>query len=117
MKQRILMLSLAAALFISLPSCLFAAAHDQCNACHKSHNPPSAENLLTTPQEICVDCHAERITEHEHPVDVPLKKVLKQPLPLVNGEMTCLTCHKHHVSEKDMLRLPADELCKACHDM
>jgi predicted CXXCH cytochrome family protein len=87
-----------------------------CGLCHREHGAQKGMVLLNKPvQELCIECHPDRTTPNEHMVDiVPSMRVKK--LPLLNGKMTCITCHDPHKNPYGkMLRAPQRDLCFICH--
>ncbi len=65
---------------------------------------------------VCTGCHSNRIAQGEHGVGMEQKS--KTVLPLYDGRVECPTCHEPHGlgGNHAMLRLPADQICRACHD-
>ena len=87
-----------------------------CTICHGPHEKKKGSTLLIKPvEELCVTCHADRMSAKEHKVDiVPPMKVWN--LPLLNGKITCITCHDPHKNAYGrMLRMPESDLCLQCH--
>ncbi len=87
-----------------------------CSLCHLSQPVKGTPSLKKAVAELCIECHPDRKAPSEHKVDiVPSMKVGK--LPLLNGTMTCATCHDPHANTYGkMLRVPAKRLCTQCHD-
>ena len=85
----------------------------------------------------CADCHGDMETTekqighppgsgvHSHPVDQPYPSAgiglvplaeLDLRLLLIDGKMTCITCHKHDVHNRQLVIPDAfGELCVSCH--
>lgn len=92
------------------------AAHDRCGVCHIGDAPQPQQAALSAPLPgLCVDCHRERMGKREHVVGVPPSAPVTADLPLLNGLISCTTCHDPHGTGPGMLRLPTDALCRACH--
>lgn len=120
-----------------------------CTVCHIEWMSPSASgpaDLLIVPSpdgaaepavsrpEMCLSCHDGSVAdsrrlvwqEHGHRTGVELPASMKAPdgLPLVNGRISCRTCHSAHASGQsgDMATAiflrsidTGGELCGACH--
>jgi len=92
----------------------------ECSLCHTLDNRglPSdkGRELVDSIEEMCSDCHTERIKEGEHQVGVVQKR--DTALPIYNGVVACMSCHEPHGigGNHAMLRLPPELLCAACHD-
>ena len=70
---------------------------DQCSLCHGSADGENkAINWLPVSSEICVTCHSGMTGSMSHPVDVAPNNRLPLEMPLVNGQLSCLTCHFVH---------------------
>lgn len=84
-----------------------------CATCHRDiTRGPALHKPLSS---LCLDCHPDRDASSEHRVDiVPSMPVLR--LPLVEGKITCITCHDPHANPYGkLLRAPAKALCSRCH--
>jgi len=106
-----------------------------CSTCHNQHNPYSAGYLRipNTNDDLCKQCHSARVkglyasnpnNKGSHPVDITYDvnnpSLNSSPsLPLVNGKVSCSTCHDVHYSASNdgNLKRIADEntLCQNCH--
>ncbi len=87
----------------------------ECNVCHVSHKMKGA-GLIKPVSELCIICHPERKKpDIEHVVDViPAMDV--GGLLLIEGKMTCVTCHDSHKNTfANMLRILPEKLCSSCH--
>ena len=111
------LLALLVCLFISTAT---LGVDHQCADCHVS-TPHNNDDLKKPPSELCVDCHAARISAGEHKVDIAVSTLGEMPdytlsskLPLQAGKLTCITCHDPHKTSL-ALRLPKNELCQQCH--
>ncbi len=85
----------------------------------------------------CIDCHSDLEETaggkihgtdsgvHSHPVDKPYPATGTDLVPLVDldlrlllidGKMTCITCHKHDATDRRLVMPEAlGELCISCH--
>jgi predicted CXXCH cytochrome family protein len=74
----------------------------------------------------CESCHAAAVG-FSHPVDVVPSMTVPAELPLLDGRITCITCHDNssaalhrqaRAEGTDLLRMPSSDgrLCSACHD-
>ncbi len=100
----------------------------ECGNCHSGEDPTAVESLRFGDDTIslCRDCHED---SNLHPVGIDAPGVIdpgEQPLPLgkgvLEGKITCLTCHYLHASnhERHILRSSGSEsrmtgLCARCH--
>lgn len=99
---------------------IFAASYsaeavrtDDCTVCHVSHK---GFLLLQPVNELCTNCHRDRVAAGEHAVNVVPKFPVPPELPLAkDGRITCITCHNPHSKEGRMLRLAPVVLCGKCH--
>jgi predicted CXXCH cytochrome family protein len=63
----------------------------------------------------CRRCHKDQ-EAGEHPTNVRPPKKPANDLPLIEGVMTCVTCHGAHGGDKPaILRLIDRDLCNSCH--
>ena len=102
--------ALSAGLLIS--TIIFGADHN-CTDCHNSATP-SVNDLNKPLSALCADCHATRIVAGEHKVDIAVN-IPANTLPLQGGKLTCITCHDPHQPSL-ALRMPAQDICRQCHD-
>ncbi len=65
----------------------------KCSFCHLGEEQP--EILTASPDYLCKSCH-QGIGERSHPSDFFVKRQLPKKFPLLNGKMTCITCHYAH---------------------
>jgi len=87
-----------------------------CDICHLPSGTHKAGELKKQLSDLCLDCHRERKSPAEHKVDIAPKSEVKG-LPLFDGKIACPTCHDPHSNVNgSMLRLPARDLCRVCHD-
>ena len=89
------------------------ADHNQCTSCHILDTDPA---LLQPLPDLCINCHANRVGVGEHVIDVPPTASQAPELPLLNGLVSCTTCHDYHATTPGQLRL-ASGLCLACHQL
>lgn len=81
---------------------LIMSPHTKCIECHKIDEPRKGKSLFPAgvdPSSICLDCHDYQ--ENHHPVNmVPTSTYYvdcgASPLPLINNQLKCLTCHEAH---------------------
>lgn len=87
----------------------------QCDLCHRSHAMGGAILLNKPLSDLCLDCHPDRKAPGDHIVDV-VPSMDVGGLPLLEGKMTCVTCHDPHEDPFGrMLRADPDKLCRYCH--
>jgi len=92
----------------------------ECSLCHtldeKGLPAERGSELVDSVEDMCIDCHTERIEIGEHPVGVV--QVRKTVLPLFGGVVACMSCHEPHGKGGNvaMLRVPREVLCSACHN-
>jgi DmsE family decaheme c-type cytochrome len=90
------------------------SAHDarnlSCESCHSVHNPKSERAQLKTATEIdtCTTCHRQQVMK--------VKRV--SHMPVVEGKMSCSSCHNPHGSTNVRLLKVGNwinESCVSCH--
>lgn len=92
------------------------AAHETCIDCHVDAAPqPTTAALRVALPGLCLQCHADRVAPGEHRIDVTPTTPVPASLPLVNGQVSCTTCHDAHLSTPTKTRMVAPQLCIACH--
>jgi predicted CXXCH cytochrome family protein len=102
-------------LFVSITT-VTHAAHETCGDCHVNAAPQSSSAaLLAAVPQICIQCHADRVAPGEHRIDVAPGNDVPPSLPLVNGLVSCTTCHAPHLDTPDITRLAPENLCGVCH--
>jgi predicted CXXCH cytochrome family protein len=86
------------------------ALEQGCTTCHSPHASDNAKLTLTPVSTLCQQCHDD-LSKHFH-------KVSGVKDPRTGEELTCVGCHRPHVSEFDHLLTgdPKRELCIQCHD-
>jgi predicted CXXCH cytochrome family protein len=86
--------------------------HATCTYCHVD----SATGVLISPEPgLCLKCHPNRKGTSEHKIEIAVTTPPAEPLPLMDGLMTCITCHDVHTTERPLLRVSGKKLCVACH--
>ncbi|WP_455211767.1 cytochrome c3 family protein [Kaarinaea lacus] len=91
-------------------------AHDSCSYCHINAAPVAGNaGLLSQLPELCINCHPDRIGNAEHVIGVKPVLSMTTPLPLLNGRLTCITCHDSHSDVSTLLRMDKALLCRTCH--
>jgi len=86
-----------------------------CTTCHVSHGSGGMLVLKEPVAQLCIGCHPDRKGSAEHKVDVAPSMTVPG-LPLIEGKVTCITCHDPHSnSNGKMLRIGPEKLCLACH--
>lgn len=88
----------------------------ECSLCHVTHSMQGGFGLKEPLPALCLGCHPDRNGAGEHRIDVPLSAGQEAPGPLLEGMVSCTTCHDPHGGEYvKMLRAPAKTLCAGCH--
>lgn len=91
------------------------AIKKDCAICHPAHGGEATGLLIKPVSDLCLSCHPERKGQREHAVDV-VPSITVTNLPLREGKIACTTCHDPHSNRNgNMLRMPPQKLCKACH--
>ncbi len=96
---------------------------DECALCHidVKNNPEEKKPVLSS---VCSNCHADRGQSLSHPYDIPPETDVPADMPLVDGKLTCITCHfvhpvsvRHKAYTRYRLRRPGRGaiFCSACH--
>lgn len=94
----------------------FAMAHDACSQCHINAEPHEGNAQLNLPRPgLCIQCHPERVGKSEHVINVAVSVPLTVSLPLLNGQVSCTTCHDPHSKAPALVRYENEILCAACH--
>lgn len=90
-------------------------AHEQCNQCHLETAPNGQQaTLIQALPMLCIECHMSRVGGSEHKINfIPEGPI--GSLPLVEGKLSCTTCHDPHGKQAKQLRVPSDVLCITCH--
>ncbi|OAG27717.1 cytochrome c3 family protein [Thermodesulfatator autotrophicus] len=86
----------------------------------KPKDHPLIKSIYWSSINACYSCHNKIKLGVSHPVGVSLSYKMAQrnkDLPLVNGIITCTTCHfPHTASNSYFLRKTGKELCLSCHN-
>lgn len=91
------------------------AAKRDCSLCHTSPEKADPGALKQKLSDLCFACHPDRKAPTEHQVDI-VPSMPVRDLPLLEGKMTCVTCHDPHANRYgSLLRKPETELCLNCH--
>ena len=94
----------------------YSENHALCTSCHIVAEPVQQGAVLLEPLPgLCITCHAGRIMKGEHPIDIAPGPSGSAGLPLMDGKISCTTCHDSHTKAATLLRAPADKLCIMCH--
>ena len=103
-------------LILGLFSISGMAAHENCIDCHITTAPTVGNAGLVTPlPDLCMGCHPDRAGDKEHVIDVFPKPNMSHALPLINGKISCNTCHDIHSGLPSSLRMQTPSLCQNCH--
>ena len=105
-------------LLYALATNTFAQGHSQCTACHSQGVSDDTAVMATIRPELpqlCIDCHQDRVAAGEHIINVTPVTAHPASLPLVNGRVSCTSCHDPHGKQAAQLRMDAATLCQDCH--
>jgi len=92
------------------------AVHDNCLDCHVNAAPIKGNaDLATALPDLCIGCHPDRVGDKEHIIDIFPKPGMTNALPLINGKISCTTCHGIHSGSLSSLRMQTPQLCNGCH--
>ncbi len=73
-------------------------SESQCIDCHyDSNNDPS--DFKPTIDRTCNSCHLNLENKKSHPSDVYPTMAIPKDMPLIEGKLTCVTCHYAHPKE------------------
>lgn len=76
----------------------------KCGQCHKVHGTVKGQ-LLDDKAEFCLRCHAQ----------VRTKFSSRSNHPVLQGNITCLSCHRFVKRQDDRLAFDLAGVCKSCH--
>ena len=96
---------------------------NECSICHfnEGKTPMDIKPDVTN---ACGTCHSEHREIQSHPTDIYPSFPLPKDMPLIEGKLTCITCHYIHPKEKgqfikehNFLRRPVGGIlfCGGCH--
>ncbi|MBA4366932.1 MAG: hypothetical protein C0403_04760 [Desulfobacterium sp.] len=95
----------------------------ECGLCHlDAKNDP--HSLKTLSSDKCEGCHVDRRSTLSHPFNIIPEGTIPVDMPLVDGKLTCVTCHfTHPFSIRNpilgfyLLRRPGKgvSFCSVCH--
>ncbi len=100
----------------------------ECVLCHVGDPRKGKENMaLVAPEkELCMNCHEDLEETLSHPTDVvPRTTVIPSDMPLINGRLSCSTCHDIHMPYKNAFGNPTHflrravrgrQFCAICHN-
>jgi predicted CXXCH cytochrome family protein len=72
---------------------------NECGYCHlDAENAPKMINLEITAG--CERCHSEYSKTQSHPTDIYPRLSTPDDMPLIDGKLTCVTCHYVHIKDK-----------------
>ena len=98
---------------------------NQCTTCHLDQDKLRGE-LKPDVTKACATCHPGAIGYASHPTDIEPRMHLPPDMILVNGKMTCVTCHVMHKVEdgkknRDRYHLrrsvSGKQFCLICHSV
>ena len=85
----------------------------KCGLCHINVNE-DARVLFPLDSRACKTCHKSSEETQSHPVDISPAASIPPDLPLVEGKLSCVTCHFVHLSsvnykgsDNSLLRRPS----------
>ena len=96
---------------------------DDCAICHVD-TLKDLTRLKTMDSSKCLSCHSDVEKTQSHPVDFVSSRHIPDDMPLVEGKLTCITCHYTHPFSINtgrvsyyLLRRPGrgEIFCSACH--
>lgn len=97
---------------------LQAQDHGQCTNCHAQgviDDQAVMATIRPALPELCINCHQARLDQGEHVINIRPVTARPSTLPLLNGMVSCTTCHDPHAKGPAQLRLNAAQLCQDCH--
>ncbi len=98
---------------------------DICGSCHTMHNSkPKYLMDGDTDSDRCMVCHDKdkmsvKYVGMTHRTDVDIKPELADKLPLIDGRISCKTCHMVHNATPGLIRGKSgrgEDLCGVCHE-
>lgn len=95
----ILILTGIAALVFGLSGQPHEFSSGDCKMCHfDEKNKPM--NIKTSTTSACENCHLNLEKMQSHPTDIPPTVSIPKDMPLLDGRLTCITCHYVHPKKK-----------------
>lgn len=98
---------------------------DQCGLCHGTADSKyEPADLPPVSSDICITCHSGMTGSMSHPVNITPGHLPPPKMPLVNGRLSCLTCHFVHPTSlranafrRSLLRKAGmgAQFCMTCH--
>jgi len=128
LKRRFVLVPLLLAALVAFVYGVFQPPHrftqSECQICHvDAKNSPEAIKSDVTYS--CEFCHADHAAARSHPTDVRPVLSIPNDMPLMDGRLTCLTCHYAHSGGSNpfqkkkhyFLRRPIRGIifCSSCH--
>ncbi|MBC8413341.1 MAG: cytochrome c3 family protein [Nitrospira sp.] len=119
----ILIIICIAAVVYALSPAKHQFSDDQCSLCHTSADMDS-EQLIISSSKSCYQCHSKQEQQRSHPSDLYPSMKIPPDMPLVDGKLTCVTCHFVHTDDKNMFALKESLIrrqvrgllyCNTCH--
>ena len=118
-----LVLTGIATVVYGLPKEVHQFSSDECSACHfdEKETPMDIKPAIT---KACGTCHSDIEEVMSHPTDVYPTLSIPEDMPLIEGRLTCITCHyvhpeknKQFVNKKNFLRgtVSGPIFCRVCH--
>jgi predicted CXXCH cytochrome family protein len=128
-KKRLLILGL---LLISISAVVYAISGQphlfrktECSLCHTDAKA-RPDLIKPTVTLACESCHTRMNLQQSHPTDVYPDRPIPEDMPLLDGKLTCLTCHYTHPKD-NMQFIQSDKFlrrmsrgiyfCGICHDI
>lgn len=105
-------------LLFVMSSSPFAQDHSLCVNCHAQgvvEDQAVMARIRPALPQLCINCHQDRVAQGEHIINVKPVTAHPSTLPLLNGMVSCTTCHDPHGRQPAQLRLDAAHLCQDCH--
>jgi len=97
----------------------------ECSICHFDEKK-APMNLNPDITSGCETCHSELREVQSHPTDIYPTLSIPKDMPLIEGRLTCITCHYVHPKEKNLSikkhyflrrQVRGPFFCGVCHEM
>ncbi len=128
MKNKLIILCMS---FLSAGALVFAVSgkphefpESECNLCHID-TEKSPESIYPDVTRSCGKCHSTREQVQSHPTDMYPSLLIPEDMLLIDGRLTCVTCHYVHPDKKRQKFLERDfflrrpyrgpAFCSICH--